>query len=249
MGGKAFPNTSPMDLDTFWEVGLTAANNFMSMVPDLRYEIVGSRYSNRPKNDVDLVLECSLDDFKKIVASVPAQDVKPITSYTFSTRVERNGLWHQVDLIHSKDMAYSRFVYHQPTDTRYKGVHRNFLLMAIVKTTTTSVSDDVRVRQHLDLYDGLTELFQSNKGKHGPLARYRTIRKNLITTNVNIIIERFFDAHHSLDSFETIFDMVLDKRFVHFAKGLEILTEAHSMMVSHGIEIPNELTKILNTGD
>jgi hypothetical protein len=259
MGGNVFEGTVPLAHEhkaDFVKLIMNAVEPF-SVYP------VGSAgyFSTKDQyNDLDFVLEAKEDHYWDTFISFIHRDdmatdgIKKITNQCYSVMLRNpvTELWHQVDFMRSRDFNWSRLMFHSPfEESKYKGAHRNILLMAMVKVCSQKehyVGDwIVRTRKHLDLYDGLVFMVQT---KSKVAKRFNTIEKVPITLDFWTAINQFVPCNSEtlmvkLDSFETTFEIFF--RYFYRHRGdqktwISILKETKEMLESAKLEIPNEMS-------
>lgn len=246
MGGKAFEGTVPLPKEKLYVL-----NEVSSFLKDFDYTIVGSgRNPQDSWNDIDYAAEAT-DIAWGLLRSNFANagiETRTITPHSFSAKMTDGPDAYQFDFMQSANLAFTSSMYHVSTASNYKGVHRNILLMALVKVMTAKEhridgTDIIRTRQHLDLYDGLVYMVQH---KRIGVQRYTTIDKQRLSLDFVGSIRNFLPniQWYHLDSLETVAKAITDHFFVgmgNTSKTIEIFQEALDMMTSHKIRIPSEI--------
>ena len=165
----------------------------------------------------------------------------------------KNG-YAQVDLMPSPDLRWAKFIYHSPNlkenESKYKGAARNALLMALV---SESSKENIKLfEEKVEEYNslairfptGLWNIKRSFKGKTGIIKKGTVINADFITRNpqeiINIALGEGFKVD-AANSFETLWEIIHRKGFVHKNKLNEIMSKFIVNLKSMQQEIPIEL--------
>lgn len=122
----------------------------------------------------------------------------------------------QIDLMLSTDLDWSRFMYHSPdfriAESRYKGAHRNLLLMAAMGnsfrkiTATTEAGETKEFEAYvIRLNQGVVQVRKSFEGKKGLLKNAALLKEfdKFITSTPQQIIELLFNGKHTPEDITT----------------------------------------------
>lgn len=170
------------------------------------YEALGSfgkKYENQTSGDIDIAVSIEaiashfgipLDDVEDKITSVCEEENlqynygKGIHVISIAWLIPGTEMYGQVDLMPSDNMEYTKWMYHAPdmtkAESKYKGLFRNQLIMAIIKYADQKVlskneQDEVMEyeRYALRLNSGIARTVRSHVGKKGRLKNPKAIKE------------------------------------------------------------------------
>ena len=168
---------------------------------------------------------------------------------------ENNG-YAQVDLMPSPDLKWARFIYHSPNlleeESKYKGAVRNALLMALVSESTKEVTKlfEGQTEEYNSLAirfpTGLWNIKRSFMGKKGIVKKGTILESEFITREPQYIIDIALGEGYKVDtanSFETLWEVIHRKDFIHKNRLNEIMSKFQSNLKSMMQNVPMEAIK------
>jgi len=168
---------------------------------------------------------------------------------------QKNG-YAQVDLMPSPDLNWAKFMYHSPNlaekESKYKGAVRNALLMALVSEPTKEITKlfENKAEEYNSLAirfpTGLWNIKRSFMGKNGLVKRGTVLESEFITRDPQDIINIALGEGYKIDaanSFETLWEIIHRKDFVHKNNINEIMSKFLVNLKSMQQEIPQEILK------
>lgn len=162
----------------------------------------------------------------------------------------------QLDLMLSDNLQYSVFGYHAPTkeQSKYKGVHRNILISAILrhfgyKVLKKDASGNAIEWESFNWSPdvGLQKVVKRNKvDKNGKLLKgIDTIKRDLITKDPATFVHKVFGSKfkpEDINSFESVLNIINSKDFIGKAHKKDIIDSAKEFFkINTKIEFPKEL--------
>lgn len=171
----------------------------------------------------------------------------------------KNGV-AQVDLMLSGNLDWSRFMYHSPnfieSESKYKGMYRNTLLMSIVsesmrEVTKSTPSGEVEEYKSyvIRLEKGIYQVAKTFMGKKGSLVKTATLLhdqdKFITNTPEEVVKFAFGETVQPSDvmTFENTWKLVMDPGFKHVAKLSGILKRFRDYLLAAKMPIPSEAVK------
>ena len=163
----------------------------------------------------------------------------------------------QVDLMPSPDLKWAKFMYHSPNlaegESKYKGAARNALLMAIVSESTKEVTKlfEGKAEEYTSLAirfpTGVWNIKRSFMGKKGNLVQKGTVLGSEFITNdpqdvIDIALGEGYKPA-SANSFETLWEIIHRKDFIHKARLNEIMTKFQVNLKSMQQDLPLEVAE------
>jgi len=173
----------------------------------------------------------------------------------------KNG-YAQVDLMPSPDLKWAKFMYHSPNlaenESKYKGAVRNALLMALISESTKEITKlfEGQAEEYSSLAirfpTGVWNIKRSFMGKKGNLIKKGIILESeFITREPQDVIDLTLGEGYGIgaaNSFETLWEVIHRKDFIHKNKINEIISKfkanLKSMMMEPPIETMNKYPKI-----
>ena len=244
MGGKAFPNSVPIENDK--ADGLS--QDVINLLPvGVDYGSIGSSAHYKPEyNDLDFAVVVNDEEWSFFKETLEYKNIpyKPITSHCISIGMPNTSdTVYQVDVMRSKNILFTKDAYFSDIHSKYKGAHRNILLNSIINVLTTEIHDNIRMKKYMDLYHGMSFLVQTKSEKS---QRYRTIKSvclcdpNFVqytqyTQSVQTVISNI--TWTDLRSFENLFYFVVE----HVSHSKTILIEAKKIINTTDLVMPEEL--------
>lgn len=157
----------------------------------------------------------------------------------------------QVDFMLSKDLEFSKYAYYSPSykESKYKGVYRGFLLMAIVsefnkKTIMSNGNIDWYSQYVFRNCSGVWRVTKSMKSKSGNYVKTPIIENEEFITDYPKEICKLIFGHENLKSlltFESLLSEIMSKNFIHKSKRDQIINKFLYYLKSGKLEIPQEL--------
>jgi hypothetical protein len=182
--------------------------------------------------------------FKQVSAGIPIPGTSDIA---------------QVDFMLSPGLDWSRFVYNSPNfregESKYKGVVRNALLMAIITETSKNILKQTpegnaeELESNVIRYpEGIYKSRRSFMGKKG-LVKTPTLLKDfdeLITRDPQKVTELVVGKGYtpeSINTFEKLWFLLTRDNYIHWDKEEDILKKFKGNLRSLGLETPEEAIK------
>jgi len=182
-----------------------------------------------------------MSGFKQVSAGIPIPGTDDIV---------------QVDFMLSPDLNWSRFVYNSPNfrenESKYKGVYRNALLMAIITETSKNILKQTpegkaeELESNVIRYpEGIYKSRRSFMGKKGLVKNAKLLKDfdQLITRDPQQVTELAVGKGYtpeSISTFERLWHLVNHGDFVHFNKLDDILKKFAGNLKNMGLEYPQE---------
>lgn len=166
---------------------------------------------------------------------------------------ESNG-FAQVDLLPSPDLNWAKFMYHSPNlsegESKYNGAVRNALLMAIISESTKNVTKlfEGKAEEYESLAmrfpTGVWNIKRSFMGKKGKIVQQGVVLESeFITRDPQDVIDLAFGYGYkpgAANSFETLWEIIHRKNFIHSNKLNEIMTKFKVNLKSMRQDVPIE---------
>jgi hypothetical protein len=173
---------------------------------------------------------------------------------SFSTPIvnvdgEQPDSYAQVDLMFTGSLEYSRWMYHAPSEgeSRWKGLYRNVLLMAIAKVIFRKVRslDDYGEPLEwediaLNLTHGLRRRERSRIGARKTLKVPKTLGRTPVSKNAQEIVSMLLGPDVPLEksmTFEEVWSVISDPSWEHHKKLPEIV-KTFKEDLPDGVEVP-----------
>lgn len=166
--------------------------------------------------------------------------------------LEKNG-FAQVDLMPTTSLRWAKFIYHSPNlseqESKYKGAVRNALLMALISEPTKQINklfeDKIEEYQSLAIRfpTGLWNIKRSFKGKIGIVKKGTVLSSEYLTNEPQDIINISLGEDFKIDSansFETLWEIIHQKSFIHKTNLNEIMTKFLVNLKSMQQNVPYE---------
>lgn len=179
--------------------------------------------------------------FKQVSAGIPIPGTSDIA---------------QVDFMLSPGLDWSRFIYHSPDfrkgESKYKGVYRNALLMAIITESSKEIlkrtpeGDVEELETNVLRYpEGIWRARKSFMGKKGLVKTGQLLRDfdKFVTINPQEVTELAVGKGYtpqSISTFERLWHIVTRDNFIHSDKLDDILLKFAGNLKSMGIPYPEE---------
>jgi len=166
---------------------------------------------------------------------------------------ESNG-YAQVDLMPSPDLGWAKFMYHSPNlaegESKYKGAVRNALLMAILSESTKETTKlfEGKAEEYNSLAirfpTGVWNIKRSFMGKKGKLVQKGIVLESeFITKDPQDVVDLAFGTGYGVraaNSFETLWEIMHRKDFIHKARMNEIMSKFKVNLKSMRQDTPGE---------
>lgn len=162
----------------------------------------------------------------------------------------------QVDFMISPDLEWSKFAYNSPdfskNESKYKGVYRNALLMAIFTEAykdivkKTPEGDTEELETHVIRYpEGIWRARKSFMGKRGLVKTGKLLKDfdKFITTDPQEVVELAVGKGYTpqnISTFEKLWHLVNRKDFIHWNNEEDIMKKFAQNLKSMGIPYPEE---------
>jgi len=168
----------------------------------------------------------------------------------------KNGVG-QVDLMLSRDIKWSKFMYHSPDftkdESKYKGAYRNILLMSavgksFVEILDTTEDNEVKVYQAyvIRLNQGVVQVRKTFEGKRGLLKNAKLLKefdKEITKTPQEIVDLLFEDADVSeIMTYESLQTLIDSDRFKFPQLRKEIYEHCYNRLEQCGLPLPDDIT-------
>lgn len=176
-------------------------------------------------------------------------------------KFENNNLitegYAQVDLIPVINLEWAKFMYHSPNlkenESKYKGAVRNALLMSIISESTKEVSKLFEGKEEeynslaIRFPTGVWDIKRSFMGKKGKIVKKgKILESEFITNKPQDVIDLAFGEgfkKETANSFETIWEVIHKKDFIHKKRLNEIMSKFKVNLKSMMQQIPEEAIK------
>lgn len=169
----------------------------------------------------------------------------------------KNGVG-QVDLMLSRDINWSRFMYHSPDftkdESKYKGAYRNILLMAAIGKSFVEIVDQTEqgdVKEYeayvVRLNQGIVKVRKSFVGKKGLLKNAALLKEfdREITNAPEEVVNLLFNGGTVKDimTYESLRDLINSGMFKFPHKRNEIFKEFEVKLGMSGLPLPEDMVK------
>lgn len=239
------------------------------------YEALGSfgkKYENQTSGDIDIAVSIEtiasyfgipIDDVEDKITSVCEEEN---LRYTYNSGIHvislawlipGTELYGQVDLMPSDNMEYTKWMYHAPdmtkAESKYKGLFRNQLIMAIIKHADQKVlskneKDEVMEyeRYALRLNSGIARTVRSHVGKKGRLKNPKAIKeleKHVTNIPKEIVELAFGEGTNVKDTmtFESCYKLFMSDKFPWKDQRDNIVTSFVKEIFGAKVPIPSEM--------
>jgi len=163
----------------------------------------------------------------------------------------------QVDLMLSTDLDWSRFIYHAPdfriAESRYKGAHRNLLLMAAIGQSFKKIvsQTDAGETKEFEAYvvrlnQGIVQVRKSFEGKKGLLKNAALLKDydKFVTNTPQQVVELLFNGNHTprdLDTYEKTKDLIESSDFKFPEMRKAIYQDFEQKVIDSKLPVPDDL--------
>lgn len=167
----------------------------------------------------------------------------------------KNGVC-QVDLMLSRDIAWSTFMYHSPDftkdESKYKGAYRNILLMVAVGSSYVEIldktdDDEVKVYQAyvIRLNQGVVQVRKSYEGKKGLLKNAKLLKEfdKEITKTPQEVANLLFEGVNvsQIMTYESLRDLINSKAFKFPDLRYEIYDKFAKRLEESNLPLPDDM--------
>ena len=232
----------------------------------------GKKYENQTSGDIDIAVSTEaiashfgipLDEVEDKIISVCEEENlqynygKGIHVISIAWLIPGTEMYGQVDLMPSDNMEYSKWMYHSPdftkAESKYKGLFRNQLIMAIIKHADQKVlskneQDEVMEyeRYALRLNSGIARTVRSHIGKKGRLKNPKAIKEleRHITNVPKEIVELAFGEGTKVKNtmtFEDCYKLFMKDSFPWKDQRDNIVTSFVKEIFSAKVPVPSEM--------
>ena len=239
------------------------------------YEALGSfgkKYENQTSGDIDIAVSIeaissnfgiSIDEVEDKIISICEENHlkynygKGIHVISLAWPIPGTKDYGQVDLMPSDNMEYSKWMYHSPdftkAESKYKGLFRNQLIMAIIKYADQKVlskneQDEVMEyeRYALRLNSGIARTVRSHVGKKGRLKNPKAIKEleRHITNVPKEIVELAFGKGTKVKNtmtFEDCYKLFMKESFPWKDQRDNIVTDFVKEIFDTKVPVPSEM--------
>ncbi|HRT03676.1 MAG TPA: hypothetical protein P5513_07035 [Candidatus Diapherotrites archaeon] len=242
---------SPEDIDIIGSYGKKTEGEFYGDLDVAVSEEALYKKNGLKKEDVLDFVEESLRSmgfktkkmigFKQVSAGIPIPGTSDIA---------------QVDFMISPGLEWSRFIYHSPDfkkgESKYKGVYRNVLLMAIISETSKKIikrtpeGDIEELESNVVRYpEGVWRARKSFVGKRGLVKTGQLLKDfdRFITINPKEATELAVGKGYKpedIDTFEKLWDIINREDFIYYDKLEDILKKFAINLKRIGYPYPEE---------
>ena len=232
----------------------------------------GKKYENQTSGDIDIAVSTEtiashfgipLDEVEDKIISVCEEENlqynygKGIHVISIAWLIPGTKMYGQVDLMPSDNMEYSKWMYHSPdftkAESKYKGLFRNQLIMAIIKYADQKVlskneQDEVMEyeRYALRLNSGIARTVRSHIGKKGRLKNPKAIKEleRHITNAPKEIVELAFGEGTNVKNtmtFEDCYKLFMKDSFPWKDQRDNIVTSFVKEIFGAKVPVPSEM--------
>lgn len=243
---KAIKKSKPIHISQYLrlKVGIGYFFETYLQLKSNEYCFIGSFGKKEYSSDIDVAILRdfgNVDELKEKIESF-GFEVRLFHGFrelSFGFPFNRNII--QIDLMFSKNLEWSEFIYYSPNllkdESRYKGIYRNLLLSSKIITESRVVIDENTCTQHiLRLSEGLffvTKSFIDAAGKKTNVSRI--IQEKFITDDPKEFC-KILNLEGSCLTFEQVFEQIKDRETY-----LEIKERFEKFCKQSKIEIPTEI--------
>ena len=165
----------------------------------------------------------------------------------------------QVDLMLSTDLDWSRFIYHSPdfriAESRYKGAHRNLLLMAAIGQSFKKVVSATEAGETKEfeayvvrLNQGIVQVRKSFEGKKGLLKNAALLKDydKFVTNTPQQVVDLLFTGTHKpadLNTYEKTKDLIESNDFRFPELRISIYKDFEQKVIDSKLPVPEDLPK------
>jgi hypothetical protein len=235
--GKKRPGESSGDID---------------LAIDSRAVVTNNKWSASSKQELTTLIEKAIKRVTRDVKASPGFGIVSLAFPIVNDDGNQEGEKVQLDLMLTDNLDFSSFAFHSPksTESKYKGMYRNMLLMAISKSISKVLKKDADgtpirwERVIFDLSKGLSKGVQSREGKKGITKNHKTISSKKLSDNPNEIIQMLLGPSFSVkdaNSYETLSKAVNSSKFVHGRKRREIIVHFKKTLSDNDLPFPSDL--------
>ena len=162
----------------------------------------------------------------------------------------------QVDLMLSRDIKWSTFMYHSPDftkdESKYKGAYRNILLMVAIGSSYVEIldkteEDEVKVYQAyvIRLNQGVVQVRKSYEGKRGLLKNAKLLKEfdKEITKTPQEVVDLLFDGVNvsQVMTYESLRDLINSNAFKFQDLRYEIYDKFAKRLEQSGLPLPDDM--------
>jgi len=275
MSGKLLENVKPIKQGELFETYEWVKNNVFPII-DIKPENatpIGS-FNKKPINeesgDIDIAIDIS-EAYKKMKLNEISSLLYDKLSEHFETKYikgfdqvsikapirgdEKFG-FVQVDLMPTRDLNWSKFMYHSPNlkegESKYNGALRNLLLFSII-TESYFIENKLyegQVEEYnalvIRLPSGVWDVRKSLRGKTGLIKTPKILEAEFITRDPKDVIRIALGEGYNIksaNSFETLWEIIHKKHFIHKNVLEKIINKFHKNIKKANIDPPKEAIK------
>jgi len=275
-GGSAIPSSRPITWDEAQNLYKWVKNNISPKfgIDDSDMEVIGSygkKVEGETYGDLDIAVSANsvmerngigadqvLDFINDALVSMGLETKKMagFKQVTAGIPIPRTSDIAQVDFMLSPSLDWSRFAYHSPDfrsrESKYKGVYRNALLMAIITESSkeilkrTAEGDVEELETNVIRYpEGIWRARKSFMGKKGLVKTGQLLREfdKFVTLNPQEVTELAVGRGYtpeSISTFERLWHIITRENFIHAENLDDILQKFAINLKSIGIPYPEE---------
>lgn len=203
-------------------------------------------------NGIDAILQCH---------GYVTKQIPGFNQISFAAPLQSFGRWGfvQVDFMLSENLEWSKFIYHSPdftiNESKYKGVVRTLLLMAILSESTRNIisKDDngntiLIESKVIRLPKGIYSTTRTFMGKKGLIKKAKLLKEHdkLITNDpleaTKLIVGKQY-IPKDLSSFESIWKILNSHTFIHKEHLGLILDKFKLGLIINKLQVPIEAIK------
>lgn len=241
---KAFPESSPLNKADFKIFEAHIRERLSSFgVDDDDYCFIGSFPHKAVVRDVDVAI---LIDYDVLCTKFSAYDegrVKFMPGFRqISFAMDFDNKSVQVDLMCVTSLEWAKFIYNPGIGSKYKGLYRNLLLQALLKTETHFQHNDGSYAEVVIRYSTGVYLVTKTRvsQKTGRVTKIPILLDSLFVTNDPTDFLRAFNLHN-IDTFEQLFSQIRTRiTFMQIVKNMVTYCE------EIGLPIPDEINHVNN---
>jgi len=235
--------------------------------------ILGTTGKRKTSGDIDIAVDTqalmkgskisNIDDLYDVMVSASksvskeVKDTRSLGTISFSfpitnTDGKQAGKLVQIDLFLVSNLSWANWIYFGPREeeSKIKGFYRNILLGQVAKHVSLKIrkkenGENIEQERFLFIFSqGLMKAIQSRRGKKKLLKNFKSINRELISTNPNKIVKLLFGPKAKPDNlltFEQMFAAVQSNGFPKKSKRNVIFSETKKVLLKLNVPIPNEL--------
>lgn len=226
----------------------------------------GKKENHQKSSDLDIAV--FYDDLNKIekelqIKGYKTKRIKGFNQISFGFSIDKNSNREivQIDLMFTKNLEWSKFIYHSPNyikkESKYKGAIRTILMMSILSESTRNVFHKtlegktiIVESKIIRLPYGIFSTRRNFMGEKGLLKKAKLMKEydKLITNNPQIATQMIIGLNYKpkdLNSFESIWKIIFKPNFIHREYIDLILNKFRMSLKINKLKMPEEAKVIV----